>query len=251
MPLGNPTSRLAGQRSSGMFHGRSTNPGWSGTPVIVSATPGACHCRGNLDPVTTYDVLGGPGRDAPRRVPRRLLAVLALLAALAWSGDRLARARELDRLVTAARTTEVVVGASAESLRSLREYQSAALGGRGSPALRASLFGNLGHDAARWTPQVDERRRAVAAVSVLPWHSGLRRARAAYLARVRVESVKQMLLNPHARMSEAAFAAGFQSLSQFNRVFHRIVGEPPSSYHDRLHPKPRVTGTLVSLRQAA
>lgn len=201
MPLGNPTSRLAGQRSSGMFHGRSTNPGWSGTPVIVSATPGACHCRGNLDPVTTYDVLGGPGRDAPRRVPRRLLAVLALLAALAWSGDRLARARELDRLVTAARTTEVVVGASAESLRSLREYQSAALGGRGSPALRASLFGNLGHDAARWTPQVDERRRAVAAVSVLPWHSGLRRARAAYLARVQgwSEYLSQVQLDPAQR----------------------------------------------------
>ena len=122
--------------------------------------------------MTTYDVLGGPGRDAPRRVPRRLLAVLALLAALAWSGDRWARARELDRL-----------------------------GGRGSPALRASLFGNLGHDAARWTPQVDERRRAVAAVSVLPWHSGLRRARAAYLARVQgwSEYLSQVQLDPAQR----------------------------------------------------
>lgn len=73
----------------------------------------------------------------------------------------------------------------------------------------------------------------------------------AYLARVRVESVKQMLLNPHARMSEAAFAAGFQSLSQFNRVFHRVAGEPPSSYHDRLHRTPRAGGSLVPLRQAA
>ena len=56
-----------------------------------------------------------------------------------------------------------------------------------------------------------------------------------YLARVRTEAVKQMLLNPHMRMSEAAFAAGFQSLSQFNRVFHRIAGESPSRYHERLH----------------
>jgi len=56
-----------------------------------------------------------------------------------------------------------------------------------------------------------------------------------YLARVRVESVKQMLLNPHMRVSEAAYAAGFQSLSQFNRVFRRIEGESPTIYRDRLH----------------
>ncbi|HEY9155010.1 MAG TPA: PocR ligand-binding domain-containing protein [Opitutaceae bacterium] len=56
-----------------------------------------------------------------------------------------------------------------------------------------------------------------------------------YLARVRVETVKQLLLNPHTRISEAAFEAGFQSLSQFNRVFHRIEGESPTVYRERLH----------------
>jgi AraC-like DNA-binding protein/ligand-binding sensor protein len=56
-----------------------------------------------------------------------------------------------------------------------------------------------------------------------------------YLARVRVETVKQILLNPHKRVSEAAYEAGFQSLSQFNRVFRRIAGESPSVYRDRLH----------------
>ncbi|MBA3849041.1 MAG: AraC family transcriptional regulator [Opitutus sp.] len=56
-----------------------------------------------------------------------------------------------------------------------------------------------------------------------------------YLARLRVEAVKQHMLNPHARISEAAFAAGFQSLSQFNRVFRRIAGEAPTGYRGRLH----------------
>ncbi|MEO6873949.1 MAG: helix-turn-helix domain-containing protein [Opitutaceae bacterium] len=56
-----------------------------------------------------------------------------------------------------------------------------------------------------------------------------------YLSRVRVEAVKQLLLNPHKRVSEAAFEAGFQSLSQFNRAFHRIAGQPPSTYRDQLH----------------
>lgn len=56
-----------------------------------------------------------------------------------------------------------------------------------------------------------------------------------YLARVRVEKVKNLLLNPHKRVSEAAFETGFQSLSQFNRVFRKIAGESPSSYRERLH----------------
>jgi AraC-like DNA-binding protein/ligand-binding sensor protein len=56
-----------------------------------------------------------------------------------------------------------------------------------------------------------------------------------YLARVRVEKVRNLLLNPHKRISEAAFEAGFQSLSQFNRVFRRIAGESPTTYRDRLH----------------
>jgi AraC-like DNA-binding protein/ligand-binding sensor protein len=56
-----------------------------------------------------------------------------------------------------------------------------------------------------------------------------------YLARIRVEKVKNLLLNPHKRISEAAFEAGFQSLSQFNRVFRKIAGESPTVYRDRLH----------------
>jgi AraC-like DNA-binding protein len=56
-----------------------------------------------------------------------------------------------------------------------------------------------------------------------------------YLARVRTETVKALLLNTHTRVTEAAFGAGFQSLSQFNRVFRRIAGESPSVFRDRLH----------------
>lgn len=56
-----------------------------------------------------------------------------------------------------------------------------------------------------------------------------------FLARERVESAKQMLLNANIRISEAAYAAGFQSLSQFNRVFRHVAGEAPSRYRNRLH----------------
>jgi AraC-like DNA-binding protein len=56
-----------------------------------------------------------------------------------------------------------------------------------------------------------------------------------YVARARVEKTKQLLLNPNMRVSEAAYEAGFQSLSQFNRVFRRIEGQAPSSYREQLH----------------
>lgn len=56
-----------------------------------------------------------------------------------------------------------------------------------------------------------------------------------YIGRLRVEAVKQMLLDPHKRISEAAYDAGFQSLSQFNRVFRNFAGETPSNYREILH----------------
>ena len=55
-----------------------------------------------------------------------------------------------------------------------------------------------------------------------------------YLARVRIEKVKNLLHNPHKRISEVAFEAGFQSLSQFNRVFRKIVGQSPTVWREKL-----------------
>jgi AraC-like DNA-binding protein len=55
-----------------------------------------------------------------------------------------------------------------------------------------------------------------------------------YLSRIRVEKAKNLLLNPNMRVSEVAFAAGFQSLSHFNRVFRRIAGQSPTRYREKL-----------------
>ena len=55
-----------------------------------------------------------------------------------------------------------------------------------------------------------------------------------YLSRVRVEKARNLLLNPNLRISEIAFASGFQSLSHFNRVFRRIAGESPTRYREKL-----------------
>lgn len=72
-----------------------------------------------------------------------------------------------------------------------------------------------------------------------------------YLARVRVEQVKHSLLQRHIRITEAAFGAGFQSLSQFNRVFRQVAGESPSAYRVRLGVPARVQSDPRPLARTA
>ena len=51
-----------------------------------------------------------------------------------------------------------------------------------------------------------------------------------YVARTRFEKACRLLENRDVRISEIAFAAGFQSLSQFNRVFKRFAGKSPTQF---------------------
>jgi AraC-like DNA-binding protein/ligand-binding sensor protein len=53
-----------------------------------------------------------------------------------------------------------------------------------------------------------------------------------YLGRVRVEKAKNLLLNPHLRVSEIAYTVGFQSLTHFNRIFRKITGQAPTGFRD-------------------
>ena len=53
-----------------------------------------------------------------------------------------------------------------------------------------------------------------------------------YIARTRTAKARELLDNSNLRISEIAFAVGFQSLSQFNRVFKKLTGKSPSAYRD-------------------
>jgi AraC-like DNA-binding protein/ligand-binding sensor protein len=65
-----------------------------------------------------------------------------------------------------------------------------------------------------------------------------------YVARVRLEDARAQLLNPNRRISEVAYDVGFQSLTQFNRMFKRVFGQSPSEF--RTH-----VGSSKRTRQAA
>ena len=55
-----------------------------------------------------------------------------------------------------------------------------------------------------------------------------------FLARVRIDSSKRLLTNPQLRVSEIAFDVGFQSLTHFNRVFQKILGQSPTEYRRKI-----------------
>jgi AraC-like DNA-binding protein/ligand-binding sensor protein len=56
-----------------------------------------------------------------------------------------------------------------------------------------------------------------------------------YVALVRVEKAKTLLVDVSVRISEVVFAAGFGSIPRFNSVFKRRVGMSPTEYRATLH----------------
>ncbi|GEM_PF-6667362 len=55
-----------------------------------------------------------------------------------------------------------------------------------------------------------------------------------FVSKMRIEKAKNLLLNPNYRISEIAWGAGFKSLTHFNRVFKKLVGEAPTAYRKRV-----------------
>lgn len=54
-----------------------------------------------------------------------------------------------------------------------------------------------------------------------------------YRLKLRIERAQELLRNPHLRISEIAFEAGFESIPYFNRAFRRQTGCSPSQYRAR------------------
>jgi len=55
-----------------------------------------------------------------------------------------------------------------------------------------------------------------------------------YVSRVRIEKARALLLNPNLRISEIAYEVGFQSLTHFNRVFKKLLGQSPTEFRSHL-----------------
>jgi len=68
-----------------------------------------------------------------------------------------------------------------------------------------------------------------------------------YVARVRFEKACDLLETVDRRISEIAFAVGFQSLSQFNRIFKKLSGTSPTQYRHSLAKAGRRSGVDIKI----
>ena len=55
-----------------------------------------------------------------------------------------------------------------------------------------------------------------------------------FLSHVRIERSRNLLINPQLRVCEVAYEVGFQSLTHFNRVFQKLLGQSPTQYRQKL-----------------
>ena len=88
---------------------------------------------------------------------------------------------------------------------------------------------------------LDEKRiRAIVDVAVARFdelqdlRGQLAQANSKLAERKLIERAKGLLQNPQSRISEIAYQVGFQSLTHFNRVFKKTVGEAPTEYRTKL-----------------
>jgi AraC-like DNA-binding protein len=62
-----------------------------------------------------------------------------------------------------------------------------------------------------------------------------------YIARVRLEDARILLLNPDLRIIDIAYDVGFQSLTQFNRTFKRVFRQTPTEFRADLGTQKRAS----------
>jgi AraC-like DNA-binding protein/ligand-binding sensor protein len=72
-----------------------------------------------------------------------------------------------------------------------------------------------------------------------------------YVSRTRTEKAKGLLLNPQLRISEIAYEVGFQSLTHFNRIFKKLVGQSPTRYRMRSGSHRPLNAPMETVRRAA
>lgn len=51
-----------------------------------------------------------------------------------------------------------------------------------------------------------------------------------YVCRLRVQQARLLLADPSKRITEVAYASGFQSIPHFNRVFKKYAGTTPTAF---------------------
>ena len=132
--------------------------------------------------MTVHDELVGGSERLLRRVPRRVLAALALAAVALFGADRWQEHRETASLLRCVTAGEEQVRYTERRIAATASYASPVLGGASTPpAVRRSLQQVVQAVAAQAVRPTQAVVRTCGRPAVLPWHATQRRARGRYV----------------------------------------------------------------------
>lgn len=209
--------------------------------------PQQIHCFAGLTIVAVPVVMGGrhvatllSGQVFRREPTQRDFTMVARMLGSGTNGDweKKARRAYFETPVVTAERFQAIVELVNVFAQYLADYASRCViaSGNDEPAAVASAkeFVQAHVEAPMTMPEVAQR------VHVSPFYfcklfkktTGMTFTE--YVARVRVEKAKTLLVDPGARISEVVYAAGFGSIPRFNSVFKRYVGMPPTQYRATL-----------------
>jgi hypothetical protein len=123
----------------------------------------------------------GVGSQRLRR--RGLLIIAAIVIAAAFGlADRTQRTHEFRSLLSGTADARLTAQHAEARVRSMREYTMPVITSSSSSSVRIGLDKLIDDTAVQGAAEVRATRAAIAAKSVLPWHTSLRKAQAADLA---------------------------------------------------------------------
>jgi hypothetical protein len=155
----------------------------------------------------------GRGPRLGRRTRALLVAVLVVVAGSSWSLDQHRRNAEFSTLLAAVRQGQATIGDCDRRVASMIEYVSPLLHAeRTPPDVRAGLQQVVHTSALQAAARLRTAAQAVAAISVLPWHTQQAAARDAYAADLNARAAYyELFLAPGMTGSESAQAAAVRT----------------------------------------
>jgi hypothetical protein len=139
-----------------------------------------------MEPV--LEVIESRGADRPRRRwPLIVGMVLVLLALAGWATDEVLRTRETEAIATARQSALDEISQGRLLVDGLTEYASPLLR-TGPTSVRSALRQIVSEGAATALDQIATHRNALAAVSIVPWHTDIHAQRAQALADIDAQS---------------------------------------------------------------
>ncbi len=222
----------------GVVHALTADGGWTCTANLLHFDPGAIQGEEGSAAVAGLLRLAAAGRTSVvlrGAAAHATTATVARLANLCREGDGQAEpCRALLAAFCVSLSRQFREGTPAAGRRA-GHPGNAPVEAAESPASRPEIDGVLAYIEGNLTRPISRQELAQQASFAPSYFSALFRETTGttipeYINLRRIRRAQELLRAPETRVSAVCYAVGFRDLSNFNRVFKRIVGQTPREY---------------------